>query len=60
MSRNIASIGAAALAVAETPGVPMYRQLYEQLRAAILDGRLRPGAQLPSTRGLSEELASNT
>ncbi len=57
MSRNIASIGAAALAVAETPGVPMYRQLYEQLRAAILDGRLRPGAQLPSTRGLSEELA---
>jgi GntR family transcriptional regulator/MocR family aminotransferase len=35
----------------------MYRQLYEQLRTAILNGRLIPGAQLPSTRGLAEELA---
>lgn len=36
---------------------PLYRQLYESLRAAILDGRLRPGQRLPSTRGLAAELA---
>ena len=36
------------------PGVPLYRWLYEQLRTAILDGRLRPGARLPATRDLAE------
>jgi GntR family transcriptional regulator/MocR family aminotransferase len=36
------------------PGVPLYRWLYEQLRAAILDGRLKPGARLPATRDLAE------
>ena len=35
-------------------GVPLYRWLYEQLRAAILDGRLKPGARLPATRDLAE------
>ena len=35
----------------------MYRQLYDKLRAAILDGRLRAGAKLPSTRSLADELA---
>jgi GntR family transcriptional regulator/MocR family aminotransferase len=34
------------------PVTPAYRWLYEGLRAAILDGRLRPGARLPSTRDL--------
>ncbi|MFI5114396.1 MAG: PLP-dependent aminotransferase family protein [Terriglobales bacterium] len=33
---------------------PLYRWLYEQLRRAILDGRLRPGARLPATRDLAE------
>jgi len=32
------------------------RQLYEQLRSAIVDGRLRPGHRLPSSRGLAGEL----
>src|SRR5262249_27226018 len=38
------------------------RQLYAQLRAAILTGRLGPGQRLPSTRGLAEQvgLARNT
>ena len=31
-------------------GVPLYRWLYEQLRTAILEGRLQPGARLPATR----------
>jgi len=35
-------------------GVPAYRWLYEQLRTAILDGQLRPGARLPATRDLAE------
>ncbi len=36
---------------------PLYRQLYESYRAAILDGRLAAGEQLPSTRSLAAELA---
>jgi GntR family transcriptional regulator/MocR family aminotransferase len=37
-------------------------QIYQQIRAAILDGRLRPGGPLPPTRELSERLkvARNT
>ena len=33
---------------------PTYRQLYAALRDAILDGRLRPGVKLPSTRDLAD------
>lgn len=35
---------------------PLYRQLYEKIRAAILSGRLRPGARLPASRTLAAEL----
>lgn len=35
---------------------PLQKQLYEQLREAILTGQLRSGTRLPSTRGLAEEL----
>jgi GntR family transcriptional regulator/MocR family aminotransferase len=35
---------------------PMYRQLYEWFRRAILDGQLRPGQRVPSTRSLAAEL----
>jgi GntR family transcriptional regulator / MocR family aminotransferase len=31
----------------------LYRWLYGELRSAILDGRLRPGARLPATRDLA-------
>jgi len=34
-------------------GVPLYRWLYDELRAAILSGHLRPGARLPATRDLA-------
>ena len=33
----------------------LWRWLYMQLRAAILDGRLKPGARLPSTRSLAQQ-----
>jgi GntR family transcriptional regulator / MocR family aminotransferase len=36
--------------------VPIFRQVYDGLRRAILDGRLRPGQRIPSTRGLASDL----
>src|SRR3954470_14572698 len=33
-------------------GQKLWRWLYTELRAAILDGRLKPGARMPSTRSL--------
>ncbi|TDQ81058.1 GntR family transcriptional regulator [Dongia mobilis] len=35
---------------------PLFRQLYNELRGAILSGRLRPGERLPASRALAEEL----
>src|SRR5207237_7585281 len=35
---------------------PLFRQLYLQLRAAILSRRLQPGTKLPSTRELASQL----
>src|SRR5438270_11168903 len=39
---------------APRPHTSLYRWLYEELRSAILDGRLHPGARLPATRDLAE------
>ena len=36
--------------------IPLYLQLYEQVRRAVLSGRLGPGARLPSSRTLAGEL----
>jgi GntR family transcriptional regulator/MocR family aminotransferase len=35
---------------------PLYRQLYEALREAILRGRLEAGVRLPSSRAIAEQL----
>ena len=35
---------------------PLHRQLYAELRGSILNGRLRKGARLPSTRALAHSL----
>jgi len=40
-------------------GVPIYRQLMDQIRFHIASGLLRPGDELPSTRSLSAELGVN-
>src|ERR687885_499234 len=37
--------------------VPVYRQIYERVREAVLAGRLPPGARLPSARSLAAQLA---
>lgn len=46
----------------DSDGPPLYRQLYDQLRGLILNGRLPPGTRLPATRSLALELglARNT
>jgi GntR family transcriptional regulator / MocR family aminotransferase len=36
--------------------LPLYQKLYEELRQAILGGRLLPGQKLPSTRSLAQSL----
>lgn len=35
---------------------PIYQQLYHWFRSAIIEGKLRPGQGLPSTRRMAEEL----
>lgn len=40
-------------------GVPVYRQIIEQVRFQVTAGLVEPGAELPSTRTLSEELGVN-
>ena len=40
----------------EARGAPLYRQLTDWFRQAILDGRLRAGQRVPSTRSLANEL----
>src|SRR6202789_3573262 len=40
-------------------GVPVYRQLIDQVQAAIATGTLRPGDQLPTVRRVAVDLAIN-
>lgn len=40
-------------------GVPIYRQIQDQVRFGIASGRLRPGEQLPTVRALAVDLAVN-
>src|SRR5580704_10156060 len=35
---------------------PIHRQLYDGYREAIVDGRLRPGQRIPSTRTVAQDL----
>jgi GntR family transcriptional regulator len=45
--------------VSPTSGVPIYRQLVEQVRAQVAGGRLSAGEFLPSVRTVAEELQVN-
>jgi GntR family transcriptional regulator len=40
-------------------GVPVYRQIAEQIRVQIMNGLLAPGTELSSTRELSKKLSVN-
>jgi GntR family transcriptional regulator/MocR family aminotransferase len=45
-----------AFEVTRAEQTPLFHQLYQQLRSAILSRRLRPGTKLPSTRELASQL----
>jgi GntR family transcriptional regulator len=40
-------------------GIPIYRQIIQQIEYAILSGRLLPGDKLPTIRSLAVELKTN-
>ena len=40
-------------------GVPIYRQIIEQIRYAVARGELKPGNQLPTVRQLAVDLSIN-
>ncbi|TBR30666.1 MAG: GntR family transcriptional regulator, partial [Reyranella sp.] len=44
------------LALDPSSSEPLHRQIGEQMRRAILDGRLKPGTRLPSSRVLAQDL----
>lgn len=56
MARSAAFLSLGGLALEPEAPTPLYRQLYEGLREAILAGRLAPGGRLPPTRDLATEL----
>ncbi len=56
MSRRVQPIKRPEIRLDATLPVPLYKQLYERLRGAILTGQLERGARLPSTRALASEL----
>ena len=43
----------------EDSGVPVYRQIMDQVRGGVALGALRPGDQLPTVRQLAVDLAIN-
>ena len=40
-------------------GIPVYRQIVEQIRFQVAGGLLEPGQEIPSTRALSARLGVN-
>src|SRR5215469_11794430 len=47
------------LEVQNSAEVPLYRQVYDQLRAAILSGKMARGEKLPPTRELAGSIGLN-
>jgi len=47
------------IAVDPHSGVPVYRQVMDQIKLHVASGALAPGEELPSTRALSTELGVN-
>lgn len=48
------------IAINEYSDVPIYIQIRNQIVLGISDGRLSPGEQLPTVRGLAEEMGINS
>ena len=58
MPREPGSAALVSLGLDRSVAEPLYRQLYGQLRDAVLAGRLGPGARLPARRALAAELGA--
>ena len=56
MPRRVQPIKRPEIRLDATLPLPLYKQLYERVRGAILTGQLERGARLPSTRSLASEL----
>lgn len=48
------------IAINEYSDVPIYQQIRNQIVLGISDGRLAPGEQLPTVRGLADEMGVNS
>ena len=48
------------IAINEYSDIPIYLQIRNQIVLGISDGRLAPGEQLPTVRGLAEEMGVNS
>lgn len=59
MSKRASPVSLVQLGLDHRSGVPLHRQVYDQLREAVLSRRLSPGARLPSTRTLARELGAS-
>lgn len=57
MTKCAATISLAFIQLERALSIPLYLQLYEQLRGAILSGQLQAGVRLPSTRDLATNLS---
>jgi GntR family transcriptional regulator / MocR family aminotransferase len=56
MKKQSSSLPFAVLTIRADAKIPLFRQIFNGLRNAILTGKLKPGTCLPSTRQLAEDL----
>jgi GntR family transcriptional regulator / MocR family aminotransferase len=56
MKRHSSALPNAVVVLDVSSSRPLHAQVYEQLRGAVLSGRLAPGSRLPSTRDLARDL----
>ena len=54
--KRATTLSLAGAALDRSGSVPLYRQIYDELRTAILSGRMAGGGRLPSTRSLAADL----
>ena len=54
--RKVTSVVSPVIAVDRNNPKPLHRQIYDSYRAAVVGRNLRPGQQIPSSRGLAAEL----
>ncbi len=56
MSKRVASGVLPVIRIDRNAAMPLHRQIYDAVRTAISEGRLRPGQHIPSSRLLATEL----